>query len=231
MRKIFTLALFMMTTMVVEAQFKSILRFAATSTVDYIVINGRTYYMNDYNNQIEITQLPAGKFKWKAYAMKTVNNRNVRRTEPVLLYQGEVKLMDGYITKLQVNRNGKSSVQYELIKRWDDNRHTTYGYPNYPTYQQKFTMPDDKFQSLLRAMKNASFDDSKLMIAQQALDVYYIDTDQLVSMMKVLSFESTKLSLAKYGYKRLVDPENIFLVNSAFSFQSSIKELYEYTRS
>jgi len=48
--------------------------------------------------------------------------------------------------------------------------------------------------------------------------------------MNTFSFEDTKLEFAKYAYERTYDIGNYYKLNDAFSFESSIEELNEYTQ-
>jgi hypothetical protein len=44
----------------------------------------------------------------------------------------------------------------------------------------------------------------------------------------MLTFESNRLDLAKFAYRYAADPNNYFMVNKGFTFNSSIDELSEY---
>ncbi|MCB0819872.1 MAG: DUF4476 domain-containing protein, partial [Bacteroidetes bacterium] len=43
-----------------------------------------------------------------------------------------------------------------------------------------------------------------------------------------MTFEDSKVEIARHGYSRVVDPQNYFTVNSAFTFSSSVDELNRY---
>ena len=51
---------------------------------------------------------------------------------------------------------------------------------------------------------------------------------QVKEMMMLLSFETDRLDLAKYAYKKTLDPGNYYKLNDAFTFETSIDELNEY---
>jgi len=46
--------------------------------------------------------------------------------------------------------------------------------------------------------------------------------------MNMLTFESSKLELAKAGYAFVTDRQNFYLVNNSFTFDSSISELEHF---
>jgi hypothetical protein len=49
--------------------------------------------------------------------------------------------------------------------------------------------------------------------------------------MGLFSFEASKLEIAKYAWHHVVDKGNYFTINDAFTFDSSVDELNEYTKS
>ncbi len=86
----------------------------------------------------------------------------------------------------------------------------------------------DGFMSLKRTIANASFDSDKLRIAKQASINHSLSSKQVREIMELFSFESTKLKYAKFAYSRVLDPQNYFIVNNAFTFSSSIRSLDRY---
>jgi hypothetical protein len=89
-------------------------------------------------------------------------------------------------------------------------------------------MGEMEFMQLKGSIANKSFESSKLQIAKQALSANYFSSAQVTDLMSVFSFESTKLDFAKCAYTRVIDKQNYYLVNNAFSFESSIQDLNQY---
>jgi hypothetical protein len=89
-------------------------------------------------------------------------------------------------------------------------------------------MSDYDFGQLKQTLCNASFENSRLDIFEQALAYNYFTTQQVRSLMDEFWFESTKLQVAKLAYNKTVDPNNYYLVNNEFAFSSSIRELGDY---
>jgi hypothetical protein len=90
---------------------------------------------------------------------------------------------------------------------------------------------DKAFYQLKQSIQNESFDDTKQSIAAQAMSNNYFTSTQIKELVQLFSFESSKLAVAKLGYKNTIDKSNYFLVNDAFSFSSSKQELMQYTQS
>lgn len=89
-------------------------------------------------------------------------------------------------------------------------------------------MNEYEFNGLLNTLNNASFDNTRLTIANQAIMNNYLTVNQVKLIMNVFSFESNRLSFAKSAYARTLDKQNYYLVNDAFSFSSSIHSLNNY---
>lgn len=86
------------------------------------------------------------------------------------------------------------------------------------------------FAELKNVIANRSFDSSKLQVAKQAIAANPISSAQLAELMNMFSFESSKLELAEAGYANVIDRQNFFVVNDAFTFESSIDELQRFIR-
>ena len=86
------------------------------------------------------------------------------------------------------------------------------------------------FNFMLQSIANQSFEQNKLQVAQQILQSNYLTSQQVFSILQVFNFEVTKLSFAKSAFNRVVDPQNYFVVNNAFSFSSSVSELNNFLR-
>jgi len=84
------------------------------------------------------------------------------------------------------------------------------------------------FEAAKTQIIKANFDDTKLIIAKQIASNNCLTAAQIRDIMKLFSFESTRLEFAKFAYSHCYDKGNYFMVNDAFSFSSSIEELNEF---
>lgn len=98
----------------------------------------------------------------------------------------------------------------------------------YPTGGYNYGMNDYQFDQLMNTLDNTSFDDTRLEIAKTSVRGNQMTSAQITEVMGKFSFESTKLDFAKYAYRFVVDPENYYVVNNAFTFDSSRRKLSEY---
>lgn len=89
-------------------------------------------------------------------------------------------------------------------------------------------MSDIDFNEAMKAIESKSFEDSKLTIAKQIIMSNCITSRQVKKIMKLFDFEDSRLEFAKFAYGRTYDQGNYFLINDAFTFESSIDELNDY---
>ncbi|MBL0047296.1 MAG: DUF4476 domain-containing protein [Bacteroidetes bacterium] len=82
-------------------------------------------------------------------------------------------------------------------------------------------MSDYEFSNLLRSLNNASFESTKLSIANTVLHNNFFTTNQVRQILEQFSFESTKLDFAKSAYSKTIDKNNYYSLSDSFSFNSS----------
>ena len=100
---------------------------------------------------------------------------------------------------------------------------------NTPPYNYgPYAMDESSFCTLKQCIADKWFDSSKSEVAQMAMRNNYFTTQQVARIMNLFDFESTKLAFAKMAYSHVVDQQNYWMVNDAFSFNSSISSLQEF---
>lgn len=87
------------------------------------------------------------------------------------------------------------------------------------------------FNSVSGSIKSKSFEDSKLTTAKQATRGKCFTAAQIRDIMKLFKFEESRLDYAKFAYDFVFDASNYYLVNEAFTFESSIEDLDNYISS
>jgi hypothetical protein len=86
-------------------------------------------------------------------------------------------------------------------------------------------LDDADFNVLLDQIKNQSFENTKLRIANNILLSNCLKVSQIKSILALFSFEKSKVDFAKSAYGRAVDPNRYFMLHDAFSFSASVNEL------
>lgn len=92
-------------------------------------------------------------------------------------------------------------------------------------------MSQGEFQNVKNSISSKTFEDSKNTIARQVIGSNCLLTSQVKEIMMLFTFEDTKLDLAKFAYGYTYDIGNYYMLNDAFTFESSIDELNSYIQS
>lgn len=86
----------------------------------------------------------------------------------------------------------------------------------------------DDYKDLKGTINNLNFESSNMDILKSAIDNNYFTSEQLRELLGYFTFESNKLEIAKYAYKKICDTKNFFKVYDAFNFDASVTELKNY---
>lgn len=87
------------------------------------------------------------------------------------------------------------------------------------------------FDTAKASVASKGFDDTRLTVAKQIAKSNCLTTTQIKDIMSVFGFEETKLEFAKYAYDFCYDKNQYYLINDAFSFESTIEELNTFIES
>jgi hypothetical protein len=61
--------------------------------------------------------------------------------------------------------------------------------------------------------------------AKQITQTNCLTAQQIKEITMLFDFETDRVTYASFAHKRCTDPQNYFIVNDAFEFESSIEEL------
>ena len=159
----------------------------------------------------------------------------------VYAYSIEYNLWTG-VSFLQNMRNPMPGTQpynnYPNNNYPNNNPYNNYPYNNpnsMPPGQQfqdcmRFAMSDGDFETYLNAVRNKAGDQTKMSIAQQGLFRRQIRCNQVLQVMKIFSFESSRLDFAKFAFDYLCDPQNVYQLNDGFTFSSSVSDFEQFLR-
>jgi len=86
----------------------------------------------------------------------------------------------------------------------------------------------NNFMIAKRQIRQAAFDRNKLAIAKQFVRGSRPTSAEVGELMRLMSFDRTKLDLAKFAYAFTIDKQNYRLVNRSFTFDSSVRQLNRF---
>ena len=103
-----------------------------------------------------------------------------------------------------------------------------YGYFQSDNPDCRFYMSDSDFSDLKRMINNTPYSSTKMTIAKQACMATCISAEQVREICRLFSFDSDRLTFAKFAFDHCYDRRNYFKVNEVFTFSSSVSELNRY---
>ena len=89
-------------------------------------------------------------------------------------------------------------------------------------------MSPQDYEEAYQLISKESYDSSKLTVANQVVSANPMTANQILGICKLFSFESNKLKFAKYAYGFCTEKNKYYLLNEAFSYESSKRELNEF---
>ncbi|MCJ8153944.1 DUF4476 domain-containing protein [Chryseobacterium sp. SSA4.19] len=184
-------------------------------------------FISNNSGKFRFFDLPAGRIPVSIYESgyllyrTTLNVRNNSRLVLDFFTTEGLYLLDNYPVPNQ--SYGFNS--------WNDVWNNPYGNPsdwdnttNYPN-----VMDNQDFQQFFSAMKrDAWFDDKKIAFIKGQGRHAMFTSKQVSTLVKDLSFDKNKITLAKLLFPKCVDKQKYFMVGDALDFESSRRELMDY---
>tara|TARA_R110000787_G_scaffold129264_2_gene241095 strand:+ start:21121 stop:22020 length:900 start_codon:yes stop_codon:yes gene_type:complete len=132
---------------------------------------------------------------------------------------------------VSVNMGGNGSVYQEtttttIIGNSGGNVYVMEGYDGSIGCDWPISTSD--FAEAKRTIKSKGFDDTRMGIAKQIIQSNCMISSQVRDLVNLMSFDDTKLELAKFAYGYTYDIGNYFKVSQVLEFESSVDELNEY---
>lgn len=96
---------------------------------------------------------------------------------------------------------------------------------------QPIALAEIDFTNFLNSVRKQSFEKDKDNYVRTYMKTAYMNTAQIKQVLNLLSFDATKLDLAKFLFDRCIDKQNYFQVADELQFSSSKNELNDYVKS
>lgn len=204
-----------------------------------VSINDR--YYDKQGTSITIGDLPAGRHYIKIY--RYVPYATGRGGKARVVYSGGIRLSEGTISEFtyDVRRNDLYATT-EFIDdtyddRRDDRRDDRYDDRRDDRYEERDDVYNNRrgrvwtqqdMSDLKKRVDDRMMDGEKQKLMQSVLQDRRYTTEQMRTMLNWLSFESTKVEVAKWGYDNVSDKQNYWKLESEFTFSSSKDEFNNY---
>jgi hypothetical protein len=233
MKKVlFTLLLALVACIVVGAQpRRSVCKFRLSDNSRLAVSIDERFY-DKQGKSITIGDLPAGRHYIKIYKYVPYRDGGGRARE---LYRGGIRISSGTISSFTYDLNdGKLYANTEFIDdsyrnnedAYNDNRNDDKRRDNDVLNSRNWNQTD--MDDLKKCVDDRITDGDKIKLMESALKNRNYTTDQMSIMLHWLSFDDSKVSLAKWGYDYVSNKENYWKLESEFTFSSSKEEFNNY---
>lgn len=185
-------------------------------------------FMANNSGKFRFFDLPSGRIPISIYEngyllyRTTLNVRNNSRLVLDFFTNKGLYLLDSY--PVQNQSYGFNS--------WNDVWNNPYGnqgnnWNNGGNYAN--VMDNNSFSDFLSMLhRNARFDDDRFSMIRQQMRTTMFTSQQILALVKEMSFDKNKLSLAKSIFNNCVDKHKYFIVCDAFDFESSKRELMDF---
>jgi ribosomal protein L33 len=90
------------------------------------------------------------------------------------------------------------------------------------------TMNPGQWSGAVGSVSSNSFASTQKTVARNILQNNCVTAGQIRELLEVFTFDSDKLEIAKFAYASCADPQNYYMVNDVFDFESSVTELTEF---
>lgn len=210
----------------------------------YVVFSGDLFYPE--RSGVEIFGIAPGRHRLDVYRYLR-DSRGYHTKRAVLVYSGFVTFGIRERVTSQLTPDGRFSITGRIPLKlsspyksnsgynshgYGSNGYNSYGSGGYSTghngYYGNAVFSAGELRDLLGVLREASFEQTRLLIAREAIASRVVTSEQVYMIMLAFTFESTKLEFARWAYSRTADKSSYYLVNRAFSFESSKRELARY---
>ncbi|HLG40994.1 MAG TPA: DUF4476 domain-containing protein [Chitinophagaceae bacterium] len=219
-----------------------------------VVVDGRRFEPGV--STLVISGLDAGYHTVKIYREKNNGFFNVLGHRYEMVYNTSLSVRPKTNVSITIDRFGRTTISETRINGHGRNRNNDWGrqkddrdwdydrsgdreydydhdgkFGDYDTnYGYEKGMSDHEFSRVLEAISTEWLESNKLKSATQIVTTNMVTTMQVKQLMRLFSFESNKLELAKKAYSNTVDKKNFFMVNDEFNFNSSKDDLARFIR-
>lgn len=95
-------------------------------------------------------------------------------------------------------------------------------------YQRRPLLGTKDFSIVLMSISREHFDSDRIRTAKAIASRHSLSTLQIIKMVRLLRFDSSRLEFARHAYVSCIDPGNYYRVGDSFTFSSSRRALMDY---
>ena len=202
--------------------------FSISKEYDLHIELGSFSYKKPETWQLRFENIVAGTYRMNITVSKP--GTNYRSTRAF-----DIKIFDGYEVIYYVTPYS-SGIEYDLaayydLKKLQGSSSSTDAVGSdgrYITYQGKPVFSKADIDDLKNRAKAKKFDDDISGFLKQTMSKGMFYTEDVISVLSILKFDDTRVSLAKYLYDNTIDKHKYYQLSVSFKFSSSFEEVMTY---
>lgn len=185
----------------------------------------------DVTYKIKRDKNKAGKMKMSFFSMIPVRPDYIAPKNVYVMHYGQPPVNQGVNVGINMNVNITENA-HAGHDHHDGHDHAGHGAGNSAPRGCKsgYAMSPANFNSAVATIKKQSFEDAKIKTAQQVVSANCLNTNQIIQIANLFSFEDNTLDFAKFAYDYCVDAENYYKLNAIFKFSSNAEALSDYVQ-
>ena len=212
MRRLLILVCIACVTMTLQAKPVYGIRINAGNSLVFVYMDGQPISLA--TNSCFIANLTPGYYKIEVFEATSTNpHRKGRR-----LFRDNVHFNGSQLKDIKVRG---TEIQHRP-NRPEYNR----PYPN--GHNRLHVMSPHVFEEYCKSIEDANFDSNRIKLVKNSVINTRFTSEQCLEILKICSFDSNRLEMAKVLYPSVVDKESFFLVKKAFGFTSYTRQLDEF---
>lgn len=202
-----------------------------------VVLDGREYNIYD---ELYIDGISPGEHSLEIYREGYENERRYDGRRPI--YKDYVYVPEGcdFIAtfdrkhdlkirnKSCYNNHGHCDNCYKPQDRCSCGKYTHKHDDEHNYYGNRLS--ESKLRELVGIINSKGFDETKQSICKEVVASYEVDGKQLKEIINTLSFESSKIEVAKYAIDQKYKIKDLYYIYDAFGFESSVQEVSDYAK-
>lgn len=203
----------------------------------YFTVEIEDQVMSNASGKYRFFDLSAGRLPISIYNQGYLVYRtklNIRNNSRMVLdffsNQG-LYLLDSYPVQNQYGFNEWDDVWNNPYQNYGNNGYHNNSYNNNgynDGYGYGNSMNQQDFYQFQNVFQRYSFDEDKLEFLNRQAQNISFSTQQIRSILKMMSFEENRLEASKMLYANCSDKKNYYMVLDSFSFDSTKRELSRY---
>ncbi len=187
--------------------------------------------MDNMGNLALIEKIPCNKVNWYTYYLKPSISNNTMPWIPQNNNNGHCNSWGNLNNVPPQNNSNNPWFNNPIFPNHPDpwgGHNEVIQQNNNNFYNSNNPMSEASFNEFIKIVKATNFDNQVVEKVKFIIRDNYLSTNQVETILRLITFDSYKLEIAKVCYSKTVDKNNYFNLFDEFTFDSYSKELQKF---